>query len=58
MVEGWVLDSTYGGHNVSGWLAGKPERSFWSGVKLKGQKPAPIVTWRCASCGYLESYAN
>jgi hypothetical protein len=58
MMEGWMLDHTHGAKLVSGWVAGKPEMGMWSGVKLKGQKPLQIATWRCAACGFLESYAR
>ncbi|HYD12351.1 MAG TPA: PF20097 family protein [Allosphingosinicella sp.] len=57
MVEGFVLDYTYGAYSVSGWMEGAPEKSFWTGIKLRGKKPVEIATWRCRSCGFLESYA-
>lgn len=59
MVEGFVIDHTYGARNVSAWVEGTAEKSFWgTGVKLRGRQPVEIATWRCRSCGFLESYAG
>jgi rubredoxin len=58
MVEGFVVDQTQGGRAVSSWLDGAPHKSRWFGVRLKGKTPLEIATWRCASCGFLESYAK
>ena len=58
MVEGFVADRTDSGWRVSGWVEGTPEKNFWGGVKLRGKKPAEIATWRCRSCGFLESHAG
>jgi len=43
---------------VSTWVEGPPERSFWTGVKVPKEKCLPTATFRCATCGYLESYAQ
>jgi hypothetical protein len=65
MEQGFVLDNSYGprtrisGYSgVSQWAAGAPLKSFWSGTRLPDEKLIPIGTYRCASCGYLESYAR
>jgi predicted nucleic-acid-binding Zn-ribbon protein len=58
MEQGFVLDNTYGARVVSQWAAGAPQKSFWSGTKLPDEKLIPIGTFRCSSCGYLESYAR
>jgi hypothetical protein len=58
MTEGFVVDHTHGGRAVSSWVEGPPQKSMWVGVKLGGQKPLEIATWRCGSCGFLESYAR
>ena len=58
MAEGFILDQAYGGRLVSGWVEGKPQKSFWVGVKLDGRKPVEIAAWRCTSCGFLENYAK
>lgn len=58
MVQGFVPDHGHGGAIlVSSWVAGPPAKSFWYGTKVQG-KGIPIGTFRCASCGYLESYAR
>ncbi len=58
MIEGFVIDNTYGARGVSNWVEGPPRKSFWTGVSLSGQEPLEIATWRCRSCGFLESYAG
>ena len=58
MAQGFVIDETRYERGVSSWLEGLPERGmFTNSVKLKGRTPIEIATWRCASCGFLESYA-
>jgi rubredoxin len=57
MVEGFVIDRSDGGRAVSTWFEGTPQKSRWTGVKLKGKTPIETATWRCTSCGFLESYA-
>jgi hypothetical protein len=57
METGFVLDQTYGANVQSSWIRGAPERSVWTGVKLKGRDPLPITTHRCPKCWYLEFYA-
>lgn len=57
--EGWVRDRTH--HQRSeqaSWIAGKPERSFWTRLKVHGLVQYPIITYRCSRCGFLESYAG
>jgi hypothetical protein len=59
MELGFVLDKTQRGVQlVSQWAAGPPEKSFWFGTKLPDEKLIPIGTFRCMSCGFLESYAR
>lgn len=58
MEEGFVLDVTHGGQFVSRWVAGKPEPSFWTGTKVRDKEQHQIQTFRCAGCGFLESYAR
>jgi hypothetical protein len=57
MEEGFVVDRTHGGAAPASWVAGAPEKSFWTGLKLKGRAQLQIAAWRCRKCGYLESYA-
>ena len=57
MDEGFVLDDTHGGTLQSKWAEGKPRTSFWLGVRVPRKDRHPVSTFRCPSCGYLESYA-
>ena len=60
MELGFVLDKGYGGDYVlpPEWAEGAPVKSIWTGVKMKDKQRLPIATYRCRSCGYLESYAR
>ena len=58
MVEGFVVDHTYGGHAVAAWAEGPPQKSFWVGVKVSEKETLEIRTYRCNRCGYLENYAG
>ena len=58
MIEGFTVDQTHGSNAVPTWVAGTPERSVWTGVKLSGKSRLEIATWRCRSCGFLEHYAG
>jgi len=58
MEQGFVLDNTHGGRLVSHWAPGLPRKSFWVGTKAPEGELIPIGTFRCTSCGYLESYAD
>lgn len=40
------------------WVEGAPERSFWTGLRIKNRLVLPVTTYRCESCGYLASYAR
>ena len=58
MEEGFILDlGHYNTKTVSQWVEGEPERSIWTGIKTKDREKFKITTYRCAGCGYLESYA-
>lgn len=58
MVEGFILDLTYGGQMVPRWIRGAPEASFWTGVKSSGKECYAVATLRCVQCGRLASYAT
>lgn len=58
MVEGFILDMTYGGQLVPRWLEGQPEKSMWTGVKAKGKECRTVETYHCRKCGLLRSYAS
>lgn len=56
MVQGYVLDFTPVGGRVRMWHSGPPKKAGWSGIK-DSTSQIPIGTFRCQSCGFLESYA-
>jgi hypothetical protein len=58
MEEGFVLEYMPGGMVQTSWVEGPPQRSFWTGLKVERGTQHPITTYRCAGCGYLESYAR
>jgi hypothetical protein len=57
MERGFTLDEGYGRRGPSHWVQGAPKRSFLFGVTFNSP-PIPIGTFRCNSCGYLETYAR
>ena len=57
MVQGFMAELTATQTGVSFWVEGPPEKS-WTGAKIPRDKTFPIGTFRCAACGYLESYAR
>ena len=58
MEIGAIADNTYGANLQSRWVEGEPKESFWTGLKTSGKAQFKIETYRCAGCGYLESYAT
>lgn len=58
MVHGFIPEISHRS-SASFWVEGEQEHSFWdSGVKISEDKVISIVTYRCAGCGFLESYAR
>ena len=58
MEKGYVADLTYGATLQSAWTPGEPTpRRILGGIKWSETGNTPISTYRCQSCGYLESYA-
>jgi hypothetical protein len=59
MEEGYVLDlGDAQSRNQATWIGGKPEHSFWLGLKTKDRPHLKVTTYRCPRCGLLESYAQ
>ena len=59
MHEGFIVE--LGDQNISTisrWIAGAPQKSAWWGLTMKGREQYEVQTFRCTSCGYLESYAR
>ena len=58
MEEGYILDRAhYNAGTVNTWVEGEPVKSFWKGLSMKNKEQHRIKTFRCAGCGFLESYA-
>jgi len=57
MVQGHVLDFTPTGLRVSNWNAGPPKKAGLAGI-VDSTSQIPMSTFRCQSCGFLESYAR
>jgi hypothetical protein len=57
MVKGYVLDFTPVGVRVSQWNSGSPKSAGLAGI-MDATSQIPIGTFRCQSCGFLESYAR
>ncbi len=55
--EGFMLENTRNTRAVTAWVEGKPERSFWLGLNLRGRMTLPVTAHRCPRCGYLALYA-
>ena len=56
MELGYLPDATYGGWRVPQWVPGAPEPAFWTGLRRPGGR-RDVQTFRCPTCGLLESYA-
>ena len=58
MEPGYIIDEGHGGNRkVETFVAGEPQKSFWTGLSLRGKDRLEVTTYRCRRCGYLESYA-
>ena len=60
MSLGILLDRGDGNIRIQAhWVEGKPEKSWFTGsLKLKDRQVFAVESYRCDSCGFLESYAN
>ena len=63
MEQGYTLDVTFGATFTGQWIRGTPKRSYFDSLAIKfpSMSPSqrvPIATFRCQSCGFLESYAR
>ena len=57
MAQGFVVDLTHGGANVSSWVEGAAQKA-WYGTKAPEEKKLPVGAYRCSTCGFLEFYAR
>jgi len=58
METGYVPDHSYGQWVHPSWVAGKPERHWIAGMKIKAPHRYPLTSWRCEDCGLLKFYAH
>ena len=59
MEIGLIMDRGHGNALAEQqWIEGEPSRSFWFGLETRGKERMKVTTYRCETCGYLESYAN
>jgi hypothetical protein len=58
MVQGFVADFSGAAAGVSTWVEGPPQKAFWTATKIEPKKKIAIATFRCSTCGFLESYAR
>ena len=58
MEPGYMIDVGYGTKTVPKWVAGLPQKSIWTGLKLSARDQVDVSSYRCRRCGYLESYAS
>lgn len=58
MKQGFIMDFAHSQFLVSQWAPGAPKRSFWMGTKKPKEGLISVGTYRCDSCGFLESYAR
>jgi hypothetical protein len=58
MSIGFSSVTTDGWPKIVDWAEGAPVRSIWGNLKLGKRAKHEVETWRCARCGFLESYAK
>ncbi len=58
MQEGFLLDRTRHSLEQQDWVEGKPQLPFGStSIDISGATQYRVATWRCPTCGTLESRA-
>ena len=59
MEQGFIFDREHAGtRRVINWVEGAPEKYFWTVTRVPEEKCVPVGTFRCSTCGFLESYAH
>ena len=58
MEQGFTVARSENAATLAHWFEGVPEFGFFGGLKATNKKQLVIRTFRCAKCGYLESYAS
>jgi hypothetical protein len=58
MEEGFLLEKgDSNSASATAWVEGAPERSRWTGLKLKDRRVLRVKAYRCKGCGALASFA-
>ena len=57
MEGGFLLEQGESGRGATRWVEGPPERSFWTGLKLKNRRQLTVYAWRCPDCTQVRLYA-
>ena len=59
MEEGFMADlGLMGANQLARWTAGPAVKSFATGVRKVSRKQYRVQTFRCDTCGLLQSYAT
>jgi hypothetical protein len=58
MMRGYLADMSHNIPAVGIWVEGPPEKGAWGGTDTTFRQRLPVATFRCDSCGFLESYAS
>ena len=65
MESGSLIDRSHVATFVGIWARGKPKKHWWYSLQTnnaitlpKSSDLIPVGTYRCKSCGFLESYAR
>ncbi len=57
MEGGFLRDRSDSESVQATWVEGAPERSAWTGLKLKGRREIPLYAWRCPRCTQVRFFA-
>ena len=58
MTIGVVVDGFRDGQQMPYWVEGIPEESLFGNLKLRNQRSAPVASFCCQACGYLEFFVR
>lgn len=58
MEPGFAMDQSNSGRSPVLWVNGEPEKSVWTGLKLKGRQQWYTTALRCPMCGFVRLYAR
>ena len=58
MDAGLMLDRTHGGSEQPMWIKGTVDKGIFGMIKERDRERLSVVTFRCPTCGRLESFAQ